>query len=301
METKLARISQLSGEHPDMVFTSIGHLINKELLKECHKEMDGKKAVGTDGITKEEYGARLEENLEELEEKLKKKAYKPKPAKRVEIPKENGKTRPLSIYCYEDKLVQEALRRVLEAVFEPHFYDEMMGFRPGRSCHKALRKLNGMLEKEKTNWVLDADVKGFFDHLDHEWIIKFIESRIKDPNIIRLVRRMLKAGIMEDYRYEETEEGAGQGSVCSPVIANIYMHYVLVWWFKERIQPKAKGFCGLVVYADDFVACFQYKWEAERFCEQLKKRMGYFGLELQEDKSRLIKFGRFAGQDAKEI
>ncbi len=162
METKLARISQLSGEHPDMVFTSIGHLINKELLKECHKEMDGKKAVGTDGITKEEYGARLEENLEELEEKLKKKAYKPKPAKRVEIPKENGKTRPLSIYCYEDKLVQEALRRVLEAVFEPHFYDEMMGFRPGRSCHKALRKLNGMLEKEKTNWVLDADVKGFF-------------------------------------------------------------------------------------------------------------------------------------------
>ena len=228
METKLARISQLSGEHPDMVFTSIGHLINKELLKECHKEMDGKKAVGTDGITKEEYGARLEENLEELEEKLKKKAYKPKPAKRVEIPKENGKTRPLSIYCYEDKLVQEALRRVLEAVFEPHFYDEMMGFRPGRSCHKALRKLNGMLEKEKTNWVLDADVKGFFDHLDHEWIIKFIESRIKDPNIIRLVRRMLKAGIMEDYRYEETEEGAGQGSVCSPVIANIYMHLSLI-------------------------------------------------------------------------
>ena len=162
--------------------------------------MDGKKAVGTDGITKEEYGARLEENLEELEEKLKKKAYKPKPAKRVEIPKENGKTRPLSIYCYEDNRVQEELRRVLEAVFEPHFYDEMMGFRPGRSCHKALRKLNGMLEKEKTNWVLDADVKGFFDHLDHEWIIKFIESRIKDPNIIRLVRRMLKAGIMEDDR-----------------------------------------------------------------------------------------------------
>ncbi len=207
--------------------------------------MDGKKAVGTDGITKEEYGARLEENLEELEEKLKKKAYKPKPAKRVEIPKENGKTRP-----HEDKLVQEALRRVLEAVFEPHFYDEMMGFRPGRSCHKALRKLNGMLEKEKTNWVLDADVKGFFDHLDHEWIIKFIESRIKDPNIIRLVRRMLKAGIMEDYRYEETEEGAGQGSVCSPVIANIYMHYVLVWWFKEKMQPIMKGYAGLVVYAE---------------------------------------------------
>ena len=246
METKLARISQLSSEHPEMVFTSIGHLINKELLKECHKEMDGKKAVGIDGITKEDYEVNLEENLDELIRKMKKKAYKPKPAKRVEIPKENGKTRPLSISCYEDKLVQEALRRILEAVFEPHFYEEMMGFRPGRNCHMALRRLNGMLEREKTNWVLDADIKGFFDHLDHEWIVKFIESRIKDPTIIRLVRRMLKAGIMRDFRYEETEEGAGQGSDCSPVIANIYMHYVLIWWFREKVQPVMRGYAGLV-------------------------------------------------------
>lgn len=300
METKLARISQLSSEHPDMVFTSIGHLINKELLKECHEEMDGKKAVGIDGVTKEEYGAKLEENLRELEEKLKKKAYRPQPAKRVEIPKENGKTRPLSIYCYEDKLVQEAMRRILEAVFEPHFYDEMMGFRPGRSCHKALRKLNGMLEKEKTNWVLDADIKGFFDHLDHEWIVKFIESRIKDPNIIRLVRRMLKAGIIKDFQYEETEEGSGQGSVCSPVIANIYMHYVLLWWFKEKVQPVMKGYAGLIVYADDFVGCFQYKADAEIFYEHLKRRMKYFGLELEESKTRLIEFGRFAESNRKE-
>lgn len=154
METKLARISQLSSENPDMVFTSIGHLINKGLLRECHQDMDGKKAVGNDGITKEDYEEKLEENLENLERQLKQKAYKLKPARRVEIPKENGKTRPLSIYSYEDKLVQEALHRILEAVFEPHFYEEMMGFRPGRSCHKALRKLNAMLEKEKTNWVV---------------------------------------------------------------------------------------------------------------------------------------------------
>ena len=250
METKLARISQLSSENPNMVFTSVGHLINKELLMECHKDMDGKKATGIDGVTKEAYGVKLEENLENLVNQLKQKAYKPKPARRVEIPKENGKTRPLSIYCYEDKLVQEALRRILEAVFEPHFYDEMMGFRPERNCHKALRMLNSMLEREKTNWVLDADIKGFFDHLDQEWIVKFIESRIKDPNIIRIVRRMLKAGIMKDMQYEETEEGSGQGSVCSPIIANIYMHYVLVWWFREKMKPVMKGYAGLVVYAD---------------------------------------------------
>jgi len=199
METKLERISQLSRENPDMVFTSIGHLINKEMLKRCHEKMDGSKAVGIDGITKEEYSRNLEGNLEGLVERLRTKSYRPKPARKVEIPKDNGKTRPLSIYCYEDKLVQEALKEILEAVFEPHFYEEMMGFRPGRNCHMAIRKLNVMLEKNRTNYVLDADIQTFFNHLDHEWIIKFIGSKIKDPNIIRLVRRMLRSGIMENF------------------------------------------------------------------------------------------------------
>lgn len=297
METKLARIAQLSAENPNMVFTSLGHLINKEMLKECSATMDGDKAVGIDGITKEEYESNLDENLEELVCRLKNKSYKPKPARRVEIPKDNGKTRPLSIYCYEDKLVQEAVRRVLEAVFEPHFYDEMMGFRPNRNCHKALRKLNVMIEHNRTNYILDADIKGFFDNINHDWAVRFIEARIKDPNIIRLVRRMLKAGIMNDYVYEESEVGSGQGSVCSPIIANIYMHYVLIWWFKEVIQPKLKGFSGIVVYADDFVCCFQHKYEAEAFYERLRHRMVYFGLQLEESKSRLIEFGRFAETD----
>lgn len=225
-------------------FKSRGHLIDKELLRECHEKMDGDKAVGIDGVTKEEYGRKLEENLDRLVERLKKKSYKPQPARRVEIPKDNGKTRPLSIYCYEDKLVQEALRQVLEAVFEPHFYEEMMGFRPDRSCHMALRKLNVMIERRPTNYVLDADIKGFFDHIDHEWAVKFIESRIKDPNITRLVRRMLKAGIMRDFQYEETEEGSGQGSVASPIIANIYMHYALIWWFKEKEEKVCKEMQG---------------------------------------------------------
>lgn len=250
MGTKLERISQLSRENLDMVFTSIGHMINKELLKECHEEMDGKKAVGIDGVTKEEYGRKLDENLENLVERLKRKAYRPQPARRVEIPKDDGKTRPLSIYCYEDKLVQAALKKVLEAVFEPMFYEEMMGFRPGRNCHQAIRKLNRMIEWNKTSYVLDADIKGYFNHLDHEWIERFIESRIKDPNITRLVKRTLKAGIMEEYQYEATEEGCGQGAICSPIIANVYIHYVLIWWYEERVKPLMRGYSGLVVYAD---------------------------------------------------
>ena len=153
-----------------MVFTSIGHFISQELLEACHEKMDGKKAVGVDGVTKGDYGRNLEQNLTSLVERLKSKSYKPQPARRVEIPKDNGKTRPLSIYCYEDKLVQEALKRILEAVFEPHFYDEMMGFRPARGCHGAIRKLNTYIEKYPTNYVLDADIKGFFNHLDHEWL-----------------------------------------------------------------------------------------------------------------------------------
>ena len=300
METKLERISQLSRDNPDMVFTSVYHLINKELLMQCHMEMDGKKAVGIDGVTKEDYGTNLDANLDNLVERLKKKAYVPKPARRVEIEKENGKMRPLSVYCYEDKLVQDALRRLLEAVFEPQFYDEMMGFRPNRGCHKAIRLLNGMLEQKPTNWVLDADVKSFFDRLDHEWIVKFVASRINDPNVLRLIRRMLKGGIMKDYAYEQTEEGSGQGSVCSPTLANIFMHYVLVWWFKEKVEKQTKGYCGLVNYADDFVACFQYKEEAMAFYERLKARMGYFGLEMEESKTRLIEFGRYAEQNRRK-
>lgn len=297
MKTKLERISEMSAEHPDMVFTSIGHLIDVELLMECHKDMDGKKAVGIDGITKDEYEVKLKENLENLAHKIKSKSYRPKPAKRIEIPKDNGKTRPLSIYCYEDKLVQEAVRRLLESVFEPQFYDEMMGFRPQRGCHDAIRMLGTALEKGKTNWVLDADIKGFFDNLDHEWIEKFVKSRIKDPNVIRIIRRLLKSGIMKNTHFEETENGSGQGSVCSPIIANIYMHYVLLWWFKEIVQPMLRGYSAIVVYADDFVVCFQYKNEAEAFYERLKKRMRIFGLEMEESKTRLLEFGRFASED----
>ena len=301
METKLERITQLSKRNPDMVFTSIGHLINIEMLKDCHAKMDKDKAVGIDGITKDEYSRKLDENLADLMNRMKRKAYHPKPARRVEIPKDNGKTRPLSIYCYEDKLVQEALRRLIEAVFEPCFYDEMMGFRPNRSCHDALRLLDNQIGGQKTGWVLDADIRGFFDNIDHDWMMKFVEARIKDPRVLRLVRVMLKAGVVKDMgEFEATEQGSGQGSVCSPVLANVYMHYVLLWWFHEVIQPMLHGYAGIVNYADDFVVCFQYKWEAEQFYEHLKHRMAHFGLSLAEDKCRLIEFGRFAEKNRKQ-
>ncbi len=215
MGTKLERITQLSNENPDMVFTSIGHMIDIEMLKSCHAKMDKDKAVGIDGVTKEEYDFKLEENLADLMERMKRKAYHPQPARRVEIPKDNGKTRPLSIYCYEDKLVQEALRRVLEAVFEPCFYEEMMGFRPNRGCHGALRLLDNQIVRNKTNWVLDADIRGFFDNIDHEWMMKFVEAKIKDPRVLRLVRVMLKAGVVSDMSgVEPTDRGSGQGGLC---------------------------------------------------------------------------------------
>lgn len=192
------------------------------------------------------------------------------------------------------------MRRILNAIFEPHFYNEMMGFRNNRGCHDAIKLLNVMIEKKETNWILDADIKGFFDNLDQNWIIRFIQSKISDPNIIRLVKRMLKSGIMKDNHFENTEVGSGQGSICSPIIANIYMHYVLVWWFKERIQPFLKGYSGMVVYADDFVVCFQYKEDATMFYNLLLKRMKAFNLEMEESKTRLIEFGKYAEESRRK-
>ena len=294
METKLKRISEISQKNPKEVFTSIGHLINKEMLEICHKEMDKNKAAGIDGVRKGMYEENLDENLERLVKALKNKSYKPQPVKRVHIPKDNGKTRPLGIAAYEDKLVQQALKKVLEAVFEPRFGDCMYGFRPGRSCHGALKRLNTIIERGRTSYILDADIEGFFNHIDHEWIIRFVEVRVKDPNIIRLIKKLLKAGITEDGKFKETDEGTAQGSGCSPILANIYMHYVLVLWFYKMVKPQFRGFCDIVIYADDFVCCFQYKKEAEQFYEMLVERFGKFGLKLEESKSRLIEFGRFA-------
>ena len=300
MGTKITRIAEISKANPKEIFTSIYHLINKELLEECHKELDGKKAIGLDGVTKEEYEANLEENITKLETKLKNKAYIPTPAKRVYIPKASGKMRGLAIAIYEDKIVQLALKKVIEAIYEPKFLNCMYGFRPNKSCHDALKDLNWNIEKRKVSYIIDADIKGFFDNVDHEWLIKCLEQHIKDPNIIRLVKRFLKAGIIEEGKYHTATEGTPQGSILSPVLANIYMHYVLALWFEKVIKKDFKGECYITIYADDYICCFQHRYEAELFFNQLlPERLKKFNLELEPDKTRLIEFGRFAQENCR--
>ena len=299
MGTKLERIAEISAQSKRPNFTSLYHLINAELLKQCHRELNGKKAVGIDEVTKEKYSEALDSNIEDLVLRLKNKAYKPLPTRRVFIPKQNGKLRPLGIVSYEDKIVQLALKKVLEAVYEPRFLNCMYGFRPKRGCHEAVKDVYQHLSHGKINYIVDADVKGFFDHIDHEWMMKFIEWHIKDPNILWLIRKYLKAGVLVDGVYEDTEEGTIQGGNISPTLANIYIHNVLTLWFKLVIQKEVKGECFLVNYADDFVAGFQYKSEAEMYYAKLKERMAHFNLELEDSKSRLIEFGRFAEQNRK--
>ena len=227
METKLERIAEISANSPRPEFTSLYHLINKEMLLQCHKELDGNKAVGVDEITKKEYERNLEQNIDDLVERLKRKSYKPQPSIRVYIPKSNGKLRPLGIACYEDKIVQLALKKILEAIYEPRFLNCMYGFRPNRGCHNAIKELYKRLNNTKICYIVDADIKGFFDHMKHEWIIKFLKLYIKDPNIIGLVKKYLKVGVLDNGELMVNEEGSAQGNIISPILANIYMHNVL--------------------------------------------------------------------------
>ena len=210
METKLARIARLSKERPKEVFTSIYHLLNEDMLKMCHKELDGKKATGLDGVTKAEYEENLEENIKGIVEELQGMKYIPAPAKRIYIPKANGKMRGLAIANYEDKIVQLAMKKIVEAIFEPKLSNFMYGFRPHRSCHDALKALNRNIEVGKVNYVVDADIKGYFDHIDHEWLIRCVEQHIKDQRMVRMIKRFLKAGIVEKTERIETTEGTPQ-------------------------------------------------------------------------------------------
>ena len=275
--------------------TSLIHLVNKETLKEQHEKQQKGKASGIDEITKEEYDRKLDENLDRLMNRMKKFSYKPLPVRRTYIQKLNGKLRPLGIPAYEDKLVQGVMADILNEIYECKFLDCSYGFRPNRNCHQALRAINQHIMINKVNYILDADIKGFFDNVSHEWLMKFLEHDIGDKKFLRYVKRFLISGYMEDMKYYETNKGTPQGGLISPILANVYLHYVLDLWFEKYVKPKLKGEAYLVRYADDFLIMFQYEEEAKKVYEILIERFAKFGLEMEKDKTRIIPFGRFKG------
>jgi len=268
-------------------------------LRACYDTLGAKKATGVDGVTKEEYGKNLEENLRDLSGRLKRMGYRPGPKKRVYIRKPGSeKGRPLGISGLEDKIVEEATKRTLEPIYEAVFEDSSYGYRPGRSQHECLDALGRTIQQKKVSYVVEADIKGFFDEVKHEWMIKFLRHRIGDERVIRLIIRMLRSGIMEDGLVQATEKGTPQGSILSPLLSNIYLHYVLDLWFSRRVSKASRGEAEYFRFADDFVACFQYREDAERFRQSLKDRLEGFGLAVAEEKTRCIGFGRFARENA---
>ncbi len=288
----LSRLTIRASENPRCKFTSLAHLLNVEFLEECFRELKRNKAEGVDGVTVEEYEEGLEENLKDLVSRLKAKRYRPKPVKRVYIPKIRGGKRPLGIPAVEDKIVQIGLKKILEAIYEVDFLDVSYGFRPKRSCHQALDVLDKAIMTRPVNWIVDMDIEKFFDTVDHKWLMKFLKERIADPNILRLIGRFLRAGVMEEGRYYKVDRGTPQGGILSPLLANIYLHYCLDLWFERAIKKKLRGYGEMVRYADDFVVCFQYEREARGFGKALRQRLEKFGLRISEEKSRIIPFGR---------
>jgi group II intron reverse transcriptase/maturase len=298
--TDLTRIGEKARKEPGLVFTSLyHHIYDVDNLRACYDTLGAKKATGVDGVTKEEYGKRLEENLQELSERLKRMGYRPGPKKRVYIPKPGSeKGRPLGISALEDKIVEEATRHTLEPIYEAVFEDSSYGYRPGRRAHQCVDALGRTIQQRKISYVVEADIKGFFDEVNHEWMIRFLRHRIGDERVIRLIIRMLKGGIMEDGLVRATEKGTPQGSILSPLLSNIYLHYVLDLWFSRRVSKVSGGEAYYFRFADDFVACFRYREDAERFRQSLKERLKEFGLAVAEEKTRCIEFGRFARGDA---
>ena len=300
MSTALKRIGEKARSDPQLVFTSLyHHVTDVDNLRACFEALPADRAVGIDGVTKEQYGANLEANLQDLSERLRRMGYRPQPKRRSYIPKPGSeKGRPLGISCFEDKLVELAVKRVLEPIYEVQFEDSSFGYRPGCSQHQCLDALGRTIQQQRVNHVVEADIRNFFGKVAHDWMLEFLRHRIGDPRIIRLIARMLKGGILEDGLVQASEEGTPQGSILSPLLSNIYLHYVLDLWFSKRVSRQCRGEAYYFRFADDFLACFQHKSDAEDFKRRLKDRLEGFGLELAEEKTRCIEFGRYARESA---
>jgi RNA-directed DNA polymerase len=293
----LERVRQAARRDKGLRFTALWHHVyDIDRLREAYRELKREAAPGVDGQTWEQYGEALEANLRDLSERLRRGAYRAKPVRRVYIPKPDGRQRPIGVPTLEDKIVQRATTEVLEAVYEADFLGFSYGFRPKRGAHNALDALSVGLVKRKVNWVLDADIRGFFDAIDHTWMVKFIEHRIADRRVARHVRKWLNAGVLEDGRRTYAEAGSPQGGSISPLLANVYLHYVFDLWADQWRRTYAHGDIIIVRYADDFVVGFQERSDAERFLGELRERFHKFHLELHADKTRLIEFGRYAAE-----
>jgi len=290
----LAGVRKAAKEHGEMKFTALLHHLTVDLLRESFYALKRKAAPGVDGTTWQEYETGLEGRLVDLHSRVHRGAYRAKPSRRAYIPKGDGRQRPLGVAALEDKIVQQAVVTILNAIYEEDFLGFSYGFRPGRSQHQALDALSYALTVKHVNYVLDADIRGFFDSISHEWMLKFVQHRVADHRILRLIQKWLKAGVMEEGERSETEMGTPQGAVVSPLLANIYLHYVFDLWVQAWRKKHARGDVVVVRYADDTVLGFQSQTEADRFLEDFRERVGKFGLELHPDKTRRIEFGPFA-------
>ena len=301
VQIALSRIRQAAMKDKRERFTSLmHHIYDLSMLREGYYGLKRDAAPGVDGETWREYGEELESNLEEVSGRLRRGAYRARPVRRVYIPKADGRQRPLGVTALEDKVVQRATVEVMNAIYETDFLGFSYGYRPGRNPHNALDALYVGLLTKKVNWVLDGDISSFFDGIDHEWLVKFIEHRIADQRVVRLIRKWLNAGVLEEGRWTRSEEGTPQGGSASPLMANIFLHYVFDLWVHLWRKTKAKGDVIVVRWADDFVVGFQHRSEAERFHKELAERFAEFKLKLHPEKTRLIEFGRYAANNRKQ-
>ena len=294
VSSDLDRVRQVAREDKDVRFTALLHHVSVDRLREAYRAISPDAAAGVDGVTWRDYGLDLEENLSDLHARVRRGAYRARPTRRVFIPKPDGRLRPLGVAALEDKILQRAVVEVLNAIYEQDFLGFSYGFRPGRSQHDALDALSVGIVRKKVNFVLDADISDFFTRLDQSWLERFLEHRIADKRVLRLIQKWLRAGVIEEGEWSKTEEGTAQGASVSPMLSNVYLHYVFDLWADQWRRRNAHGDVILTRFADDYVAGFEHREDAERFLADLRDRFAKFGLELHPEKTRLIEFGRYA-------